>query len=139
MKEPSPLLATVPEILIVNSALVKKNEKDGDWGQAWLAKNVASSGSYKLKRYDPAIGFVGERFKEHFAGWGPKAFDEIEFRTVLETNTRVQGMIKGDFQGTDGYLPYDQILRLKEAKNVQILEAESMRVFYFSMHNGRSR
>ena len=47
-------------------------------------------------------------------------------------------MIKGDFQGTDGYLPYDQILRLKEAKNVQILEAESMRVFYFSMHNGRS-
>ena len=139
LKEPSAIfLATVPEILIVNSKLVKKNEKDGDWGQAWLAKNVASSGSYKLKRYDPAIGFVGERFKEHFAGWGPKAFDEIEFRTVLETNTRVQGMIKGDFQGTDGYLPYDQILRLKEAKNVQILEAESMRVFYFSMHNGRS-
>ena len=50
---------------------------------------------------------MGERFKEHFAGWVAKAFDEIEFRTVLETNTRVQGMIKGDFQGTDGYLPYD--------------------------------
>ena len=127
----------MPEILIVNSKLVKKNEKDGDWGQAWLAKNVASTGSYKLKRYDPAIGFVGEKFKEHFAGWGPKSFDEIEFRTVLETNTRVQGMIKGDFQGTDGYLPYDQILRLKEAKNVQILEQESMRVFYFNIHNGR--
>ena len=56
---------------------------------------------------------------------------------MLETNTRVQGMIKGDFQGTDGYLPYDQILRLKQAKNVQILEAESMRVFYFIIHNGR--
>src|SRR5678815_3800040 len=53
LKEPSAIfLATIPEILIVNSALVKKNEKDGDWGQAWLAKNVASSGSYKLKRYD---------------------------------------------------------------------------------------
>ena len=117
LKEPSAIfLATVPEILVVNSKLVKKNEKDGDWGQAWLAKNVASTGSYKLKRYDPAIGFVGERFKEHFAGWGPKAFDEIEFRTVLETNTRVQGLIKGDFQGTDGYLPYDQILRLKQVE-----------------------
>jgi hypothetical protein len=56
---------------------------------------VASTGSYKLKRYDLAIGFVGERFKEHFAGWGDKAFDEIEFRAVLETNTRVQGPIKG--------------------------------------------
>jgi ABC-type transport system substrate-binding protein len=96
LKEPSAIfLATVPEILVVNAKLVKKNEKDGDWGQAWLAKNVASTGSYKLKRYDPAIGFVGERFKEHFAGWGDKAFDEIEFRAVLETNTRVQGPIKG--------------------------------------------
>jgi ABC-type transport system substrate-binding protein len=56
---------------------------------------VASAGSYKLKRYDPVIGFVGERFKEHFAGWGDEAFDEIEFRAVLETNTRVQGLIKG--------------------------------------------
>lgn len=139
LKEPSAIfISTVPEILIVNSKLVKKNEKDGDWGQAWLARNVASTGSYKLKRYDPAIGFVGERFKEHFAGWGPKSFDEIEFRTVLETNTRVQGLIKGDIQGTDGYLPYDQILRLKEAKNVQILEQESMRVFYFNIHNGRA-
>ena len=127
LKEPSAIfLATVPEILVVNSKLVKKNEKGGDWGQAWLARNVASTGSYKLKRYDPAIGFVGERFKEHFAGWPKdrKVFDEIEFRTVLETNTRVQGLIKGDFQGTDGYLPYEQILRLKQAKNVQILQQE---------------
>jgi peptide/nickel transport system substrate-binding protein len=96
LKEPSAIfLATVPEILVVKSKLAKKNEKDGDWGQAWLAKKVASTGSHKLKRYDLAIGFVGERFKEHFAGWGDKAFDEIEFRAVLETNTRVQGPIKG--------------------------------------------
>jgi hypothetical protein len=31
---------------------------------------VASTGSHKLKRYDLAIGFVGERSKEHFASWG---------------------------------------------------------------------
>ncbi len=31
LKEPSAIfLATVPEILVVNSELVKKNEKDGD-------------------------------------------------------------------------------------------------------------
>src|SRR5882757_7264503 len=57
---------------------------------------------------------------------------------VLGTNTRVQGLIKGDIQGTDGYLPFDQILRLKQVKNVQILEQESMRVFYFNIHNGRA-
>src|SRR5712692_6901900 len=29
-------LAVVPEVHVVNSALLKKNEKDGDWGAAWL-------------------------------------------------------------------------------------------------------
>jgi peptide/nickel transport system substrate-binding protein len=138
LSEPSAIfLSTVPEILVVNSKLVKKNEKDGDWGQAWLSRNVASTGSYTLRRYDPAVGFVGARFKDHFAGWGPKSFDEIEFRTVLETNTRVLGLIKGDIHGTDGYLPQDQIARLRQAPNVQIIEEESMRVYYFAVHNSR--
>ena len=138
LKEPSAIFgATVSEIQVVNSALVKKNEKDGDWGQAWLIKNVAGSGSYKLKRYDPALGFIGERFKEHFYGWGPKFFDEIEFRTVLETNTRVLGLMKGDYHGLDGYLTPDQIDRLRQAPNVQIIEQESMRVFTLAMHNAR--
>ncbi|HME95678.1 MAG TPA: ABC transporter substrate-binding protein, partial [Methylomirabilota bacterium] len=50
-------LAVVPEIHVVNSALLKKHEKDGDWGAAWLTNNEAGSGSYQLTRYDPAIGF----------------------------------------------------------------------------------
>jgi len=139
LNEPSAIFgATVADILVVNAKLVKKNEKDGDWGQAWLTRNVAGTGSYKLKRYDPAVGFIGERYKEHFAGWGPKAFEEIEFRTVLETNTRVLGLIKGDYQGTDGYMAPDQVERLRQAPGVQILEAESMRVFTLAMHNDRA-
>ena len=41
-------LAVVPEIHVVNSALLKKNEKDGDLGAAWLTSNDAGSGSYLL-------------------------------------------------------------------------------------------
>ena len=138
LKEASAVfLSTVTEIQVVNAKLVKKNEKNGDWGQEWLSKNVASTGSYMLRRYDPAVGFVGARFKDHFAGWGPKYFEEIEFRAVLETNTRVLGLIKGDFHGTDGYLPQDQVERLRKEPGVQILEEESMRVFYFALHNNR--
>src|SRR5262245_19995855 len=105
-------MAVVPEIHVVNSALVKKNEKDGDWGAAWLTSNDAGSGSYQLTRYDPAIGFIAKRNPGHFLPWGPKYIDEIEFRLVKEDNTRVLGMIKGDYQGTGGYLPYDQVKRL---------------------------
>ncbi|MDJ0387948.1 ABC transporter substrate-binding protein [Roseomonas sp. E05] len=127
-------LVTVPDILIVNSALVKKNARGEDWAEPWLAKSEAGSGSYVLRRYDPAVGWNARRFKEHFAGWGERPFDEVEFRTVLETNTRVLGLQRGDYQGVDGYLPYDQIQRLRPVKEVQIIEQESMRVFQFALN-----
>ena len=139
LKKPSAIfLAVVPEAHVLNAALVKKNEKDGDLGKAWLSKNEAGSGSYKLKRYDPAIGFTAERFKEHWNKvWGAKPIGEIEFRTVIELNSRVLGLIKGDFQGTDGYLPQDQIKRLRETPSLYVAEAESMRIFYAIIHSGR--
>jgi len=58
---------------------------------------------------------------------------------VLETNTRVHGADQGGrhARAPDGYLPYDQILRLKQVKNVQILEQESMAAsLYFTSYNG---
>jgi peptide/nickel transport system substrate-binding protein len=131
-------LAVVPEIHVVNAALLKKHEKGGDWGAAWLTGNEAGSGSYQLTRYDPAVGFVARRFAGHFMPWGPKYIDEIEFRTVKEDNTRVLGMIKGDYQGTGGYLPNDQVKRMRDAPNVKIVEAESMRIMMFQINNQRA-
>src|SRR5438552_428758 len=104
IKPASIFLAVVPEVHVVNAALLKKNEKDGDWGATWLTSNDAGSGSYMLTRYDPAVGFIARRFAGHFLPWGAKPIDEIEFRLVKEDNTRVLGMIKGDYQGTGGYL-----------------------------------
>jgi peptide/nickel transport system substrate-binding protein len=140
LKEPSAIFqAVMSEIQVVNAKLVQANIKDGDHGEGWLSRNGAGTGSFRLRRYDPAVGFVAERFRDHFYGWeaGKKYFDEIEFRTVLDTNTRVLGMMKGDYHGTDGYLPYDQIERLRKAEGVQVLEQESMRVFLFCMNATR--
>jgi len=138
LKPSAIFVAVVPEVHVVNAALLKKNEKDNDWGAAWLTSNDAGSGSYMLTRYDPAVGFIAKRFAGHFMPWGPKYIDEIEFRLVKEDNTRVLGMIKGDYQGTGGYLPNDQVKRLREAPNVKIIEQESMRIMMFQVNNQRS-
>jgi ABC-type transport system substrate-binding protein len=137
-KPASIFMAVMPEIHVVNMALLKKHEKDGDWGAAWLTGNDAGSGSYAMTRYDPAVGFTAKRFAGHFMPWGAKYIDEIEFRLVKEDNTRVLGMIKGDYQGTGGYLPNDQVKRLREAANVKIVEAESMRIMMFQINNQRA-
>ena len=142
LKKPSAIfLSIVPEIHIVNAALVKKNEAGGDWGQAWLSKNSAGSGAYKLAQFDPAVGFVAERFPDHFKGWGAKWLDEIEFRAVKDTNTRVLGLLRNDFQGIGGYLQTDQLNRIKTNGNAQVLEAESMRVMMaqFNMTRAHQR
>jgi ABC-type transport system substrate-binding protein len=139
LKKPSAIfLSIVPEIHIVNTALVKKNETGGDWGQAWLSKNSAGSGAYKLAQFDPALGFVGERFPDHFKGWGSKWLDEIEFRGVKDTNTRVLGLLRNDYQGIGGYLQTDQLNRIKTNGNAQVLEAESMRVMMAQFNMTRS-
>ena len=39
----------------------------------------------------------------------------------------------GPYQGTGGYLPNDQVKRLREAPNVKIVEAESMRIMMFQI------
>ena len=61
----------------------------------------------------------------------------MEFRVVLETASRALGVQKGEFNTTDGYLPQDQIKRLRATDSVQILEASSLRTMYFIIHNQR--
>lgn len=131
-------LSIVPEVHIVNTAMVKKNEKDADWGGAWLSRNSAGSGAYLLSQFDPAVGFVAQRFPGHFKGWGPKYIDEIEFRGVKDTNTRVLGLMKGDFNGIGGYLQTDQIKKLEASGNAKVLEAESMRVMMMQFNTQRA-
>src|SRR5437879_4302618 len=78
IKPASIFLAVVPEVHVVNTALLKKNEKDGDGGAAWLTSNDAGSGSYMLTRYDPAIGFIAKRYDAPLRPWGSRYIDEIE-------------------------------------------------------------
>ena len=80
-----------------------------------LTRNAAGSGGFKLRRYDPAIGFHADRFEEHFAGFGKSNITSMEFRVVLETASRALGLQKGEFNTTDGYLPQDQIKRLRKS------------------------
>jgi peptide/nickel transport system substrate-binding protein len=130
-------LSILAELWIVNAKLLRQHEKADDLGAGWLARNDAGSGSFHLKRYDPAVGFQADRFDKHVMGWPHGGVDQVEFRVVLETTSRVLGMLKGDFQLTDGYLPIDQIKRLRESSNVRIQEAESLRTMYFIIHNQR--
>jgi ABC-type transport system substrate-binding protein len=129
--------STLSELWVINSKLARQHEKADDLAADWLARNEAGSGGFKLRRYDPAIGFIADRYEPHFAGFGKSNITSTEFRVVLETASRALGLRKGEFNTTDGYLPQDQIINLRQTDSVQILEAESLRTMYFVIHNQR--
>jgi peptide/nickel transport system substrate-binding protein len=131
-------MPVLSELWVVNSKLVKSHDKDNDWGAEWLTRNEAGSGGYRLKRFDPAIGFQAERFEGHFMPFGKAAIDDADFRVTMETATRVLGMIKSEFTTTDGYMPAEQVQRMKASGNVWFKEAESIRTFYFIINNAKA-
>lgn len=139
LARPSPLFLTLlSEVLIVNAEMLKANELNNDWGRAWLQRNAAGSGPYTLKSYDPLSGLVVARNADHFSGeWGPKPIAEIEYRTVLDPEARVDALIKGEVQAIDADLLPHQLKRLREAKDVVVAESQSARLFVGLLHTGR--
>ncbi len=139
LARPSPLFLTLlSEVHVVNATLLKANELNNDWGRAWLQRNAAGSGPYSLKQYDPVAGLVVSRFAEHFSGeWGEKPIAEIEYRTVLDPEARVDALIKGEIQAIDSDLLPHQMRRLREAKDLVLTESQSARVFSGLLHHGR--
>lgn len=136
LREPyAPFLSIVPTFCIVNPKVVEG--KPGPWGSEWLADNDAGSGSYVLEKYSPGVGWTARRFKDHWMGWKGDHVDDIEFRTVHETASRVMALMKGDIHGCDGYLPADQIEKLEKHPNINVYEEQSMRIFLIRMHNQR--
>jgi len=127
-------ISLVPLLSIVNSKLVRQHDKSGDYGAAWLANNEAGSGAYRLKSWDPATGFVAEQYPGWMHGWSGNHFKEIEFTTIVEVASRIAAMMKGDIHATDPYLPPDQIKKLKEHPNTQVITVPTLRTFFIRLN-----
>src|SRR5262249_56360182 len=57
LRKPSAIfLSVVPEIHIVNQALVRKNEAGGGWCQGWVSKNDPGSAAFRLHHFDSSPG-----------------------------------------------------------------------------------
>ncbi|MBV8166592.1 MAG: ABC transporter substrate-binding protein [Alphaproteobacteria bacterium] len=140
----APFLAALPLVSIVNKQIVEAHtvEKDGksDWGEAWLSSNDAGSGAFKLVAgtFKPLDQFDLDWFPDHFMGWEPKHLTQIKARMIKETSTRVLAVSKGDIDLTDGYLPADQIEKLRKTKGVRISQDQTLRTFIIRMNNQKA-
>jgi peptide/nickel transport system substrate-binding protein len=143
LKQPyAPFLAATPLVAILNRRAIEPNIKDNDWGQAWLASNSAGSGSYILdpSTYQPVQQIDLKRNPDHFMGWNQNKspIEIVRRRSILETTTRVNALIKGDVDCTDSYLPPDQVERVLASKTATVSKDETMRVMVLRMNNQKA-
>lgn len=140
----APFVAAIPLVSIVNKKIVEKQHvvKDGkdDWGEGWLLSNDAGSGAFKLVAgsFKPQDQMDLEWFPDYFLGWPAKHLTQIKARMIRETATRVLAVTKGDIDLTDGYLPGDQIEKLKKTNGVRVSQDQTLRVFIIRMNNQRA-
>lgn len=105
----APFLATLaaPNYGIVDVEETKKNEKDGDDGQAWLKAKSAGSGPYILEEYIPEQRVVFKKNDNYWGGWdGVKpTVDRIIQLHIPEAATRQLQVGRGEadiVHGLDG-------------------------------------
>lgn len=105
---------------IVDSALLREQEVEDDWGNEWLKTRAAGSGPYRLDQMLPNDRVVMSRFDGHWAG--PAALARLLYRHVGELATQRLLLEQGDVDVARNLLA-DQLEPLRAAGNLQFVEA----------------
>ncbi|MCC7050022.1 MAG: ABC transporter substrate-binding protein [Alphaproteobacteria bacterium] len=123
------LTATVASV--VDSKLVKQNEKDGDYGNAWLKANSAGSGPYKLVSWKANESYTMQANESWFRG--KPASKRIVVRHVAEPASQRLLLEKGDVDYARN-LNKDQLEGIKKNANIQIEQGRKGAILYLGLN-----
>lgn len=116
---------------IVDSKLVKANEKDGDWGNGWLKLASAGSGAYKVRAYRPNEQYALDANEGWYKG-APKT-KRVIVRHVAEPASQRLLLEKGDIDIARN-LSKDQLAAVKGNANVEIVQGDKGYILYLGLN-----
>jgi peptide/nickel transport system substrate-binding protein len=117
---------------VVDSKLVQQNAGD-DLGNAWLNRNSAASGAYRLVRYQPNESYTIER---NDSWWRGRAnLQRVIVRHVPEAATQRLLLERGDVDVARNLTPTD-IAALRGRAGITIGEFPRGTIQYFSANKG---
>jgi len=112
-------MAYVPKIGIVSPTAWENNQKDGDYGAAYLEENTAGTGPYRITEITPNTRRVMERFDNYWQGWDGNHLSKIIFEIVPEVETRRQMLVDGEAHLV-GSLPADTVKALDGTDGITV-------------------
>lgn len=116
---------------VVDSKLVKANEKDGDWGNGWLKLNSAGSGAYKVRAYRPNEQYALDANESWYKG-APKN-KRVIVRHVAEPASQRLLLEKGDVDMARN-LSKDQLAGVRSNKDIEIVQGDKGYILYLGLN-----
>lgn len=116
---------------IVDEKEAAKNAKDNDLGNAWLSRNSAGSGSFKLRVWRPGEAVVLDAHRDAFKG-APK-MQQVVFSHVAESSTQRLMIESGDADIARNLGP-DQIAAVKEKPGIKVETYPQAALHFFSLN-----
>ena len=123
--------------LIVNAALAKAHEVDGDWGTGWATLNSEGlgTGPYRIADFEPGASLTMQRHDNYWGGWTGDEFDGVVLRVVEEDATRRQLIEQGGADIVDNLTP-EALQSLGQNPDVTVDRSYSTEVMYMVMTVG---
>ena len=116
---------------IVDSKEAMKHEKNGDLANEWLKTNSASSGAYRLRRWEPKESYTLEANEAYWDG-APKT-KRVVVRNVAEAASQRLLLEKGDIDYARN-LEKDQLIGIAGNKDLKTSQGVKGSLFYFSLN-----
>jgi peptide/nickel transport system substrate-binding protein len=139
-KQYGPLVATLVQLFIVDSKLLKKHEKKGkfgkhgDYAQEYLERHVAGSGPYTLAEWQTGSRMVFEMFNDYWKGWNPDQFERARMEIVQEESTTELMMKRGKADMTSQFLSTETYQQMKSFDNVRVPEVSQLQLFHLPIN-----
>ena len=117
---------------IVDSKLVKANEKNGDFGNEWLKKNSAGSGAYVLRSWRANEQYAVEA-NPNWVGGTPK-MKRVIVRHVAEPASQRLLLEKGDIDFARN-LHKDALTAIKSNGDIQVQQGDKGYILYLGLNS----
>lgn len=117
--------------MVVDSKLVKANEKDGDFGNGWLKTNEAGSGAFRMRGWKASESVSFEANKDWHRG-APLS-NRVIIRHVVEPQAQQLGVEKGDLDIVRN-LGKDQLAVVRTKPNIKVVQGDRGYILYLAFN-----
>lgn len=136
----APFISSLTQLFIVDSALLKANQKtgefgeNGDYGQAYAAENSVGSGPYKLTAWDRQSYLDFEAFDGYWKGWSDGQIKKARMQTITEESTVRILLVSGQASMVHQWLANTAYADMAKNPDITVYEDPSAKLQYFPIN-----